>query len=608
MRFGTPLLRPILNVGGQCLNRFMAPNIEDYDPAGEFHSPAGDDAGQHAQHPSGHQKRRVQDTAPSGLSFGPASTNLVALDAALTHLESAERLAREAEAVRVSALAEIDRVARLEAEAEAANRRLRRATEDTIAYRTARAEAAVTLRLSEHTIGAHLAHAATLTISYPAALGALSTGLLSLRHTTVIVNEGRIIDVPGVPDDALAAAKRAAYESQVLDHAKTVTPQQLRPIARRIAETFAHESLDSRYEKARKSRRVWVNLQDDGMAELCALLPAHQAMAAHSRLVQMARQGERAARQASHEARSLYSQLMAGVETPTEPAPGGSVWVPFSPLAAAVPQRTLDEFRADIYADLLLHGTGDTATGQPGTGIAGHIQIITDASHLDGTSATSDSDSDSESDSGSEPKSAPNSKSRHAIDASAARGLPEMAGFGPIPVEMARDIAASGTSWNDVTVHLPTGTVLAVETYRPDEAIKRFLAARDLTCRFPGCRVPVHRCDFDHTIDAANGGPTSTDNLGALCRGHHVLKHHSGWKVEQRANGDYDWTSPTGRGITDTPPSKVLFRPYDALYIEKPSSGSEGTAPPNSGPKERGRPAPQHGTADPNRDQDTHPF
>ena len=106
-----------------------------------------------------------------------------------------------------------------------------------------------------------------------------------------------------------------------------------------------------------------------------------------------------------------------------------------------------------------------------------------------------------------------------------------------------------------------SGTVLSVDRYRPTPEMKRMLSARDLHCRAPGCGVPAHRCDIDHTVDAALGGKTSTDNLAHLCRGHHTLKHHSDWQVEQLANGVMKWTSPSGRDHFDRPPSRVRFRP-----------------------------------------------
>ncbi|BBX65309.1 hypothetical protein MSAS_44830 [Mycobacterium saskatchewanense] len=44
--------------------------------------------------------------------------------------------------------------------------------------------------------------------------------------------------------------------------------------------------------------------------------------------------------------------------------------------------------------------------------------------------------------------------------------------------------------------------------YVPSAALAAFVRCRDLTCRWPGCDVPASRCDVDHTIPYARGGPT----------------------------------------------------------------------------------------------------
>ncbi|MFB1299650.1 HNH endonuclease signature motif containing protein, partial [Mycobacterium sp. pW049] len=35
--------------------------------------------------------------------------------------------------------------------------------------------------------------------------------------------------------------------------------------------------------------------------------------------------------------------------------------------------------------------------------------------------------------------------------------------------------------------------------YRPSAALQRFVHARDITCRFPGCNRPATHADIDHT-------------------------------------------------------------------------------------------------------------
>lgn len=135
-----------------------------------------------------------------------------------------------------------------------------------------------------------------------------------------------------------------------------------------------------------------------------------------------------------------------------------------------------------------------------------------------------------------------------------------LTGYGPIDAKTSRELAASAASWTLVRTAQSSHEVVSVDRYRPSAELRRRLAVRDQHCRFPGCRVPLSRCDIDHTVDAQHGGPTSSDNLAYLCRGHHVVKHHGGWQVDQDATGTLNWRSPTGRQHAEPPPSRVMFR------------------------------------------------
>ena len=71
------------------------------------------------------------------------------------------------------------------------------------------------------------------------------------------------------------------------------------------------------------------------------------------------------------------------------------------------------------------------------------------------------------------------------------------------------------------------------------------------TCVFPWCGRNARRCDLDHIVPYDHdhpdrGGPTSTDNLAALCRRHHRLKTHGRWRYEMTDPGVFTWTSPLG--------------------------------------------------------------
>jgi Rieske Fe-S protein len=56
-------------------------------------------------------------------------------------------------------------------------------------------------------------------------------------------------------------------------------------------------------------------------------------------------------------------------------------------------------------------------------------------------------------------------------------------------------------------------------------AVRRAIEIRDRHCTHPGCTVPAHRCDVDHIVPAAEGGPTSQANGRLLCPPHHRWRH-----------------------------------------------------------------------------------
>ena len=87
-----------------------------------------------------------------------------------------------------------------------------------------------------------------------------------------------------------------------------------------------------------------------------------------------------------------------------------------------------------------------------------------------------------------------------------------------------------------------TGTL----SRRPSAAQKRRIRALYPTCVFPGCRRPSYNCDLDHRKPRSQGGATHNDNMGPLCRHHHMVRHHTPWQLERKPDGDHVWTSPLG--------------------------------------------------------------
>jgi len=124
----------------------------------------------------------------------------------------------------------------------------------------------------------------------------------------------------------------------------------------------------------------------------------------------------------------------------------------------------------------------------------------------------------------------------------------QLAGYGAIPASVARELASDG-KWKRFITDPQTGNLLDYgrESYEPPQALKDFLIARDRTCRFPGCRRSAALSDLDHAQSWQDGGSTSPENLGALCRRHHRLKTHDGWNVTSHPDGSCTWISPHGK-------------------------------------------------------------
>jgi hypothetical protein len=148
----------------------------------------------------------------------------------------------------------------------------------------------------------------------------------------------------------------------------------------------------------------------------------------------------------------------------------------------------------------------------------------------------------------------------------------ELAGHGPIPAALARRIAAdpSGT-WSRLVTDAH-GRLLDVgrSTYRPPADLARFVIARDRTCCFPGCTRAAARCDLDHRVAWDDGGRTDAGNLYALCPRHHQLKHETGWRYRPAADGEVEWTAPTGHRRRRAAATYPVDRTTDAVGHDPP--------------------------------------
>ena len=428
-----------------------------------------------------------------------------ALGAVTEMLVEVERTISSMQAVRDGFLAVGSRLA-VDVARQAASR-----DEAELALRTVAAEFAAALRVSDRTVQRRMTDASFLVERFPRVWRALGAGLISTGHARVICDAGEHLDDPTARD---------AYAEEVLGFAETESPNRVARMARRVAERYQSRPIGERHKDARAKRGVWVKDLPDGMAELGMCGPAALVHGAFDRITAMAKtMQEPTVQEQSNRTAPGTEAAAAG---PRESAFGPAADKKHDGTAANDP-RTLGQIRADLTLDLLLTGT-PTGHDTPGgllAAITATVSVTVPVTTLMGAGTTP----------------------------------AELNGRTPIDPDTARRLAGAASGWDRILTHPITGALLTVDRYRPGADLKRPLRARDQRCRCPTCGYPPSDCDIDHHHDAALGGATTAENLGHLCRRHHVLKHQTPWHVEPLTDGLYAWTSPTGRTYIDTPPA-----------------------------------------------------
>jgi hypothetical protein len=338
----------------------------------------------------------------------------------------------------------------------------------------------------------------------------LAVGEISAAHANAIAREAVSALNKGLPESVIFE-----IENRAIAYSEFHTPAQVGNLVRKVIATSTPAEFEETVADAREMRRVSCFNDVDGMSTIVALLPAHEAQVVMNAIESFIIRGRKYCAQCESEGNTSASLGSASLGS----APFNSI---NSSIADTViecnhvggDQRSKDMKRADALAAIasqFLSSTLDDVTP--------HRRPLT-------VNVT--------------------------IDLPTLMGLAEnpgdLAGYGPIPASVAREIAADAR-WKRFITDPITGNLLDFgrEHYEPPQALKDFLIARDRTCRFPGCSRSATLSDLDHAKSWDSGGETSTENLGALCRRHHKLKTHHGWKVESFADGSCLWKSPAGK-------------------------------------------------------------
>ncbi|MEO7196422.1 MAG: DUF222 domain-containing protein [Pseudonocardiaceae bacterium] len=408
---------------------------------------------------------------------------------------------------------------------------------DMQAHESAVAEVGLMLATSARTAACRVGDAWSLCTRLPATLAALEQGRITLA-------KARIIDAETVN---LSEEHTAAVERLVLAKARKQTPGQLRAATSRAVLTADPAAARKRAEGARRERGVRMWPEPDGMATLSAYLPAAEATGMFAVLDEHARQ-----------------------------------------TGSPADERSMDARRADALVDLVLTPTGSRSAGtsttqEPATQEpATHEQAAQEPDSSGGArddvpapEATSPASRHCEC---GRPRRGTGVDIRVTIPYTALLGAEdqpgELAGYGPIPAAVARDLAAGGT-WRRILTDPASGRPVDYGTtrYRPPAHLAGLVITRDQTCQFPGCRIPAHRCDLDHNIahnPDTGTGPTSETNLGPKCRRHHQVKQTPGWSVTQHPDGCTTWSTPSGHVYHSQPPPLTDPEPLTTHPIHGP--------------------------------------
>ncbi|WP_219418242.1 HNH endonuclease signature motif containing protein [Pseudonocardia nigra] len=368
-------------------------------------------------------------------------------------------------------------------------------------------EVGLALHLSRGTAKARLGESVRLDAELAAARQAWEDGLIDQPKVRALGDATLYL----TPEHA------RVVQDRVLDRAPTQTLAQFRAALARAVIAVDPDGANNRHREARKDRRVVIGDEKDGMAALWALLSAPDAQSAYQWLTRLARgMGTDDARGMDARRADLLVALLTGQITYSRT----------SPESDSAESDSADAGDAGITEPAATETCTSTSTStwsgpppRPVTPGKPLIQIVMPHSTLLGTDD--------------QPC--------------------ELVGYGPIPADLAREIAADSV-WHRLVTDPLSGALLDYgrKTYKPPAALADFVRARDVTCRSPICRRRALDAELDHIVPFPHG-PTAEPNLMDGCVHHHKNKYATGWQLTAHPDGRIEWITPTGHSYCSEP-------------------------------------------------------
>jgi hypothetical protein len=368
--------------------------------------------------------------------------------------------------------------------------------------------------------GARLANASVALVQHlHHTLEALAAGVLNERRAEIVVRGTSHLDpeLRTQVDREVVGANVDLADPDAPGGVGSWGDRELERRVRACADRLDAEAAVDRCRRAERERRVTMRPVPDSMASLTALLPVAQAVAVHAALTRAA-----LAAKAAGDDRGK-GQLMA--DTLVELVTGQSV-ADDAPVEIQV-----------VITDRALLAGDDTPAHVAGYGPvpAGWVR---EWLNRRGSSMPPDD---------------PEARGSGGGDDSREGGLGE----------------GSARVWvRRLFTHPSTGTLVAMDSARRlfPAGLRRFIVARDGTCRTPWCDAPIAHAD--HVERHAEGGPTSAANGQGLCVRCNLVKEEPGWTSEVLHDGiagdpphTVRITTPTGHSYSSTAPPPVPMPP-----------------------------------------------
>jgi hypothetical protein len=356
---------------------------------------------------------------------------------------------------------------------------------------------------------------------------ALAEGQIDLARARVFAEQ-----LAPVTDDGLARQIAA----KLLPPAADWTASQLRARLQRAILAADADAATQRYERSVRERRVSLQADPDTTATLSAMfLPPQRAAAAFERVDAVARGIKQAgdARTLDQLRADVLLDLLQGVEPQAAPIGRQGVVELLVPLATLTGQGQDPGLLAGygpVVADIARQVAAQRAAqAERDSAVQWRYRVYDEAGTLLHHGVT---------------RARPHHDCPSAPGDGAVSGSRSPEPYGSQPTDM-HGPAHTGSPAPTLQPRRPCPPSQTDTRARfPTAEVRRWITARDVTCRAPGCTAPARSCDVDHTEDHSQGGRTWHANLGLLCRHHHRLKHEGGHDLIQAEPGVFAWITP----------------------------------------------------------------